>query len=518
MRDLPAGWPAHADRVKTPPKVYLRLPGSAWPPASRIGDEDLPAGTTRVGSWTIDCRLDAPLLPGQVNAATKMSIASASCTIPQPKGGLLAPWRGGGEAPPKSGACELIASYNGPDGSTAFRLGKFVLDPIKGKLSDPFVSLTMVQDLVRLNKTHDLPTHTGGGFGSPMTGASLLQWAASRNGYAITFTEGTIGLSTSYFPRKTTELAAMQQIVQANLSAMFLSMDGNTIKVLGPGYLLGGGPVVETLDVLTSFEDLSWSQDPGGVADRVEVAYIPPIISNGPLGPAPFNTGSVWTAAKGQGIPPGGTLSFDFDPGSYIGPLAFGGTFQIMANQLSNGSGTESTLNGTIIQRSSGWWSVSIHNPTGSGKFLLLPYDRPAYVDDGVVNVPEDRGWNVPKTTPSFIPGQIDTASESEGAKLVAWGAASEDATNTLRFDFGRNVQSDADAIDRLNHIVGRVNHASYLIEDVNVVPHLGRELGDIDRLLYEHAGLDAKCLVAGIKTSGDSSGVRQSLSLAIPS
>lgn len=510
MRALPAGWPDPADPVQTPPTVYLRLPGSAWPPASVQGDEELPAGTTRVGSWSIDCDLDAPLMPGQVNATTKFTIATASCTIPQPDGGLLAPWSPGSLAPPKSGRCELIASYDGPAGATAFVLGKFVLDPIKGKLSEKFLSLTMVQDMVRLRKRHQMPT-------GATNGAQLLNGAAARNGYSIAYTEGTIGMFGSYFPQRVDELSAMQETARANLSAIYLSMDGGTIKVLGPTYLLATGAAVETLNVLDSLEDLSWSQDPGGIADRVEVAYIPPRYASAGIGVAPFNRASVWTAPKDQGIPAGATIAFDFDPGSYIEPVATGGSFQIMANQNRSGSGGAYVLTGSILQRSSGNFGIWIHNHLGFGVYLVLPWDRGVYSEDGEIVAGIDRGWDVPKGTPSFIPGVIDTASDSEPT-VAAWGVGAEDATNTLRFDFGRNVQTAGDAATRLTHIVGRVTQASYLIEDVNVVPHLGRELGDVSRVLMAENGLDRKCLTTGIKVSGDNTGVRQSLTLALPS
>lgn len=518
MRALPAGWPSPFDLVQTPPTVYLRLPGSSWPPESVVDGESLPAGTTRVGEWSISCDLDAPLMPGQINTSTKMSIAEASCTIPQPEGGLLAPWRGDGEAPPKSGACELIASYDGPAGSTAFVLGKFTLDPIKGKLSDRFLSLTMVQDLLRLRKWHTIPTRnpvTGGGWGNHF---NLLQHAAHTNGFAIHFVGGTfVSVDFAYWPRRTDQLDAMQDAARACLAAMFLSMDGNTIEVRGYDYLAGNGSIVETLNVLDTFEDLSWSQDPGAVADRVEVSYIAPIIDNGPIGPAPFNTGAVWTAPKGQGIPAGGTWSFEFDPGSFIRPQADGGTFQIMTNERWDGGGNAFVLTGFITQRSSGQWEVSIPNPSGAGRYLVLPWDRPPYTnDDGDLVVGLDRGWGMAKGTPSFIPGYIDRASDSDGARSVAWGVASDDATNALQFSMGRNVQFDLNAGQLLNTIVSRVQSASWVVDDVNVVPHLGRELADLDRLLLPEAAFDQKAMVTGIKTSGDNSGIKQSLSLAI--
>lgn len=509
MRALPAGWPAADAKVRTPPVVYLRLPGSAWPPASVQGGEQLPAGTTRVGEWSIDCDLDAPLMPGQVNASTKFTIAEASCTIPQPKGGLLAPWMPAGQAPPKSGACELLASYDGPSGATAFVLGKFILDPIKGKLSERFLTLTMVQDLVRLRKQHDMPTKVA-------NGAQLLNGAAARNGYAITYTQNTIGLFGSYFSQKTDELTAMQETARANLAAIFLSMDGTTIKVLGPNYLLGNGAAVETLDVLDSFEDLAWSQDPGGIADRVEVAYVPPKFDDTPWDDERgFDAAPVYTFPAGARIASGASQTFTFDPGTIIFPKgwAAGGTgsVTVMSSENRDGSGEHWDLPATVTEINSSTWQVTVTNTIYRALYLMAPYTK---VEEGAF-IPFGANW--PKNTRSVLIGTIDTASESEPT-VLAWGASAANSTNTLRFDFGRNVQLFGDATSRLNFIVARVTQASYLIEDVNVVPNLGRELGDIARLVLTGTPLDRKALVTGIKTSGDASGIRQSLSLALPS
>ncbi|MET0886297.1 MAG: hypothetical protein ABWX92_07585 [Mycetocola sp.] len=517
MRSLPAGWPNTYDLVQEAPTVYLRLLDTAWPPASVVDGESLPAGTTIVDEWSINCDLDAPLLPGQINASPKLTIADASCTIPQPKGGLLAPWRTGPEATPPRGRCELVASYDGPSGSTAFLLGRFVLDPIKGRLSDPFLTVTMVQDLIRLRRDHTIPSRKPGGFGGGAWANSIeiVQYAAASCGFGFT-SEGALlsGLEYCYFPRHTDQLDAMQQIVSANLGALFLSMDGTTVRVLGPEYLKGTGAVVETLDVMDSFEDLSWSQDPNATVDRVEVTYVPPIWDNGPLGPVPFATGSVWTAPKGQGIPSGAWWSFEFDPGSSIAPVALGGTFQIVVNANREGTDVQEYLDGNISERSSGNFAVSIYNHTSLGKYLVLPFDVPggAY-----------RGWGVSKGTPSFIPGSQDRATESESSRTLSWGVGADGASNTLSFNLGRLVQHDVYAADIFNRVVARVTSPSFVVDDVRVVPNLGRELGDTYRIQAPEVGFDQRAIVTGIKLSGknaDGSGggaeIVQSLSLAI--
>lgn len=523
MRALPAGWPAADAKVRTPPVVYLRLPGSAWPPASVQGGEQLPAGTTRVGEWSVDCDLDAPLLPGQVNTSTKLAVAEASCTIPQPKGGLLAPWMPAAQAPPKSGACELIASYDGPSGATAFTLGKFVLDPIKGRLSEKFLTLTMVQDLVRLRRTHDMPVDVEppGSFGPHLSGRRLLEWAAARNGYAIVFPSGEFAawLEGSYFPAKTDELTAMQQIAAANLGALVLSMDGHTLKAFGPGYLAGDGDVVETLDVLTKFEDLSWSQDPGAVADRVEVSFVPPQPDDSPWGPAPnYNAAPVFTFPANARLVPGQAATFHFDPGTIITPRDWnlGSNARVYGTTGRDGTGDVWDLPAEVTQISSSHWAVKVTNTTDFTRYLMAPF-IPPFNGDGTAASAANSSF--PKGTRSVLVGTIDRSSTNEPT-VLAWGVSAEAATNTIRFDLGRNIHYAADATNILNWIRARVADATWTVEDVNVVPHLGRELADIALLALPPVdGIDQptpKVMVTGLKTSGDSTGIRQTMSLAI--
>lgn len=507
MRALPAGWPDPNAPVQDAFDVYLHVTGSAWPPASVQGGESLPAGWTRVSEWSVSCDLDAPLMPGQVNAAPKFTVATASCTIPQPVGGMLAPWRAGGERTPASGRCELVASYDGYNGATAFSLGQFILDPIKGKASEPFVSLTMVQDLIRLRHPHGMPMTVGAN-----TAASYLRNAAARNGYAITFANAEIGspLVGMYFPAKTDELSAMQQLTAANLSALYLSLDGQTIRVLDSAYLSGAGTPIATLDVLDSFEDLSWSQDPGAAADRVEVTYVPPTHDASAFGDIPpWDQGTpVYTFPAGARIPGYGTQTYYFDPGTQIFPTspAF-----VSGTSGSDGSGTAVEMPATPVMHTSSYWTVTVYNPSQYSKYFKMIYYPPprngeqwGYFYDG---------W--PKNTAAALVGTIDRSSP-DSPTVLAWGVAADDATNILRYDLGKAVQSAADASYIFGKVVARVQNPSYVVDDVRVVPHVGRELGDLYRLVAEPLGFDAKAMVTGIKLGGGPGGVEQTLTVAV--
>src|SRR5690348_17014331 len=469
MRAYPVAWPVTDGLDDTLPTVYLHLLDSAWPPA----DDEMgtPAGWAQVIGWSIDGELDAPLLPGQINTSPAFNHADADCSVAQSDGTLLAPWRGSAERTPTSGRAELVASFNGPEGSTAFVLGQFILDPLKGKLSDSSLTIKLIKDTVKLRRPHSLPRRWGTTF-SP---TRLLERGAVNAGYVLDSTADFDAVLTSlYFPRKTDQLAAMQSIVAANLGAMFLSMDGTTLHVLDPDYLLGDGAVIETLEVDDDLDDLVWSQDPSAAVDRIEITFLPPNYDDTPMGPLPYDAAAVWFAPKGAALAPGETITYDFDPGTDIavnGLSAIGrGTLvQIYGNTAKDGTGGSVDLDGWVSSRSSGSYSVEITNTTGVTRYLVAPY------------IPPSAGFGITdytKGTRSFITGTINGARESESTSTLVWGAAAEDATNALTVDLGRNIQREVDAQMILDRIITRVSNPTYTIEDVRVPVDFRRELG----------------------------------------
>lgn len=506
MRSLPAGWPDPSELVQSPPLVYLKVIGSSWPPASTdSAGNALAAGWGECGSWSIDWDLDAPLMPGQVTAQVNPTYAQASCTIAHPEGKILAPWRTGDERTPEASKAELWASYDGPTGSTAFLLGQFILDPMQGKASERFISLSMVQDLVRLKKAHDLPTRISSGFGFDVSPTRFLEAGATKNGFTLSSTaDFSAVVDSSYFPGKTDELSAMQSIVASNLGAMFLSMDGTTIRVLDPDYLLGTGSVLETIDVLDKLDDISWSQDPNAAVDRIEVVYLPPDYDDAAFGPAPYSAARVWRAPKGVRLTAGQSRTFRFDPGSFIS-LDISGGVVVYGNSAKDGTGTSVNLPADVDQISSGRWTVTITNNTGSTRYLVAPR-----VSGGFPASDFSKG------TTSFLAGTIDGASESDGQATLTWGKSAATATNVLTFNLGRNIQRKADAQAILNRIISRVTSPTYVLDDVRVVPNLGREIADLYRLQYPEVGFNTRAMVTGLKLSGVPGEVQQSMSLAV--
>lgn len=503
MRDYPAEWPLTDGLDDTLPTIYLHLVDTAWPPAQP--DLGIPVGWGEVIGWDIEAELDAPLMPGQVNADAKFVTAVANCTIAQPEGGLLAPWRAGSERTPKSGHAEIVASHDGPLGATAMVLGKFLLDPIKGKLSDASITLRLIQDTVRARRDHTLPPDLGG-FVPTFSPTRLLEIGAASCGFILDATaDFDATITSSYFPRRTDQITAMQSIVAANLGAMFPSMDGTALRVLDPDYLLGTGDVIETLQIDDDLDDLSWSQDPNAAVDRIEVTYLPPIYDDSPFGSAPNDAAPIWTAPKGARLAAGASVTYTYDPGTYIWPRAFGGSTEIFCTSGKDGTGSWEYIPARIDMTSSGSWTIKITNTESGTRYLMAPHDPTGG------SVP-----NFPKNTRAPLLGTIDGATESAGLQTISWGATPDLATNTLSFNLGRNIQTRADALVILDRIITRITTPTYVIEDVRVPLDFRWELGDLFRLEKLDAGFNVRAMVTGVKFAGTKDEISQTASFAI--
>lgn len=486
MRTYPAEWPVTDGLNDTLPTIYLHVLDSAWPPAN--DDLGTPAGWCEVTDWNIDCGLVAPLMPGQVTASPNYLAAVGGCKIPQPEGHHLAPWRPSPDRTPSTSLVQLWASHDGPTGATAMLLGQFRLDPIKGKLSDPFLSVTFIQDAVRMDKEHDLPASPvdPGNLATAFSPTRLLEVAAEGNGFTLNATaDFPAQITSSYFPGKTTELAAMQSIVSANLGAMFLSMDGTTIEVKDPDYLLGAGTVVDTIDVSDDLDDLSWSQDPNAAVDRIEVTYRKVTYSN---------EVPVLTAAKGMKLGNNDAADLVFDPKHAIGPNNVGTIIGIETNTHADGTGSSFAAPYAYVMLSSGRVALYIVNDTDPATYYLV----------------DTAGHPT-----SFGSATVETSSDDQ-TRTLAWGAATEDATNTLTFDLGLNIQRKADAQAILDRIVTRVTQPAYVLDDVQLPLDFRRELADLYIATETEVGFNSRAMVTGLKLAGTKDSIVQTASLAI--
>jgi hypothetical protein len=137
---LPAGWPADA-AVETVPDVVADF-GAAAP------------GSVSVSDWSIARQLTGSLLPGQVRAGTGFSVASGSVGFPQTKP-PVSPWGKGALKLVPGGRCSVYATQDAGVGRLA--LGSFLSSQASGSVSDPAVTVDLIEDQTRLRKRVTVP-------------------------------------------------------------------------------------------------------------------------------------------------------------------------------------------------------------------------------------------------------------------------------------------------------------------------------------------------------------------------
>lgn len=503
MRSLPAGWPDPSEPDQTTPTVYLHLVDSVWPPAAG----DLAAGYVECGSWHIDRDLVGSLLPGQVRAPSGFSVATGGVSIPQPDGVRLAPWRAGDRRVVPPASVELIASYDGPTGATAFVLGTFRVAPISGRVSEPSLMFDLVEEWSALKRPNTVqqyddhnPLHVPGAYSStPYDPARIVEQIAADAGFTVSVSDFGTSIRSIYFPPELSAMECLQQIVSSNMGAAFVAADGS-IKVLSYDQLVGADTVVQDLDVLTDFADLEWVIDQSEACDRVEVRFTTPSyrgLDYGDVTDGDQRPNAAWVAAETLSIPAGGSRDYVVDPG--FATFTRPGSRAVSGNTAANGSGSIVPLmwdgidQGSVRYRSSGRIEFTLVNSSGGTLYLVE--------GDG---------------QPSFLQTDWRDSSTSDAGSVLAWGADEYGAVNPLSVDFGRLVQTVADAQVLLDRIVSRVRYARWRINSVAVRPDIRREIGDLVWVNFPEEGLSAKALVTSVSVAGEPGGISQTVDLAI--
>jgi hypothetical protein len=508
MRTFPAGWPDPSEPDQTLPVLYVHLIGASWPPEAG----DCPAGYAEVASWQVERQLVGTLLAGQVATPSGFAMATGNCSIAQPAA-RLAPWKKGSARVAPVDNVELIASFDGPTGDTAFRLGTFRLDPISSTQSAPSLSLEMVEDWVALRRPHSVrqmrfvggaPIPIDDPESSPYDPARIIEQIVDDAGFSVDVPDFGTEITSIYFPEDVDALTCVQQIVAAHLGAVRSDVESGGLTVLTYEDLSGSAvDPVDTLNVLDKFEDLTWVIDPGEVFDRVEVRFtIPKYLTTADLDNQTGNAFiaikraiAVWEATDKTYLNAGAELEYVIDPGS-AWSSAYPG---VSSNTKSDGSGEtnyvllDDNSVGSLNEVSTGRLLIKLQNSTGVRQWLT--------VEDG---------------NPSFLNTFWKDVSSDDGATLLSWGADAYTARNPMSVDLGKLIQRRADAQVILDRIVSQVREARPRIESVNIVPDLRRELGDIVWVDFPEEGLHTKAILTKITNGGSAGSLTQVVDLVL--
>lgn len=294
--------------------------------------------------------------------------------------------------------------------------------------------------------------------------------------------------------------AVAQSIANATLGAVWVTEEG-VLTYRGRESLRGVGQVVETIEALESLEDVPWKIDPGDIADRVEVSYSP---SN--LMTSSNHAITIWEATDPVRIASGYTVSVIAD----------------LEGSVSNLSPFQPIWNEEYPEASYSRWAASFNlggggeRPDDSKIKVSSQTINPSKVRITITNRTSETIWMVDAAGNPCLTLRTKAYITAGETATVSSGVSESKAVNPLKIDAGQWVQETDTAQQILSWVSGQTTKAQAVIPQVRVKPHLGRQLGDVVRLLDGHTGLRSKAIITGIDQSGNYDGYQQHLTFAL--
>jgi hypothetical protein len=500
MQLKPSSWPVEGD-VETLPEVFLGLVGSQWPPARG----DIPAGTAEVGSWSVTRQLTGSALPGQVRAVAGHSIAAGSVSFPQPDGAPLSPWGRGVLNLGPGGKCTLYASHAGPSLASGLRLGAFVVAPVAGSNTTNAVNLELDEDSIRLQKPFKLDWFYNAS--APTFDASwVLDRIAAAGGYSQRDIEPTGSPLRGVFEvAGASAWDVAQQIAAATMGAVWITEAG-VFTYRNRDSLRGSGTYRETIEALDSIESLEWTVDPSEVADRVEVTYTPTetVTSS--------NATTLWEATEPIKVGPDRTLTLNVD---------ITGTTDRISTFIPLWPSSNPDATVYPAERMSRWAASLSHlgggdKPSDTAIRVAAEIVSPSRVRLRITNTTNTELWLVDGNGNPCLILRTSLHIQPSEPITISSGTDEDTALSPLSIDAGPWVQDPEAAQGILEWVTSQTARPQAVVNQVRVKPDLGRQLGDVVRLLDGATGLRSKALISGVSLSGDHSGYTQNLDLAL--
>lgn len=294
--------------------------------------------------------------------------------------------------------------------------------------------------------------------------------------------------------------SVVQNIASATMGAVWISEDG-VFTYRSRNRLRGMAGVLGEIEAAERLEDLPWQIDPGDVADRVELTYVPASAEYSPEGSL-----TLWEATEKIKINSGKSVDVFAD---------IEGTTSRLAD-------FKPIWDDTVPEGRWSRWAAS-SNINGGGErprsntITVEPiFITPSRIRLRVTNTSDETVWLVDGNgNPCLILRAFLHVAPDEPV-TIALGAAPEEAISPLHIDAGSWIQDSAAAQSMLSWASGQTSHAQATVARVRVKPDLGYQLGDVHLLTDQWTRLRAKVLVTGVSLAGDHTGYTQHLDLAL--
>lgn len=308
-------------------------------------------------------------------------------------------------------------------------------------------------------------------------------------------------LSAVVTPRTASSWSLIQEVAAATLGAVWIDEDG-VLTYRNREQLRGSGTPAETVYSLDSLDDVPWEVSTDDVADRVEVSYNPPIITQ-----VTDYSATVWQSTEVVTIRAGQSIVIEQDIDGAADDLA----------------PWYPAWNTTVapVTRYSRWAASTL--PGGGGP---QPADNALDITAEMVN-PSKVRIRIRNTTTGtlYTAGTDGTTLLTLRANVVArpsepltlsTGLPADKAIAPLSIDLGSWVQDQDTAQEILSWLTGTLSQPLPILRQVGVTPKASRRLGDVIVLRDPYTELASKALITGIHSSGEAGRYSQSLDLAI--
>jgi hypothetical protein len=300
----------------------------------------------------------------------------------------------------------------------------------------------------------------------------------------------------------------IQDCASANLGGVVIDLDGMA-RVLTRDDLAGTGAAGAAVDVGSEWEDLAWTLDPEDTADRVEVSFTPPTITEADFGSSTLAP-EVWSADGVIPLNAGETITIPvtFDSKAAIGVFS---TFIVPV-------GTPSALwsqNSTIC---------SYDNPDGAGvpldASLVTASARQTSSTTAEITVANRTGamaYLVDGNGDPCLILRARTVATYATRQIVERGAAADVAQRPLQVDLTPWVQSQAHASTIADYLWDRVSGGGlWKASSVRCRLDWSLDIGQVRSLAHSRSGLDAKALITKVHFDGSEVQIAQSLDLVL--
>lgn len=382
-------------------------------------------------------------------------------------------------------------------GSSLSRVASMQVTDVSGGALDDVKSFTVADRMKPLLTPMVLPASLPL---SSVDASTAITAICTKAGIAHDVQASGITVPAIMFHGARTGWEAIQAIASQTLGAVWMSETG-VLTYRNAATVRGVGTPVETINSLSTAEDMPWEYSEDGVHDRVELTYSPITIET-----VTDNSLTLWESTELIEIAAGATVTLEQDFEGAASSLAAWRQMQDESapmEQFSRWNASTSKDGGNAPASSA--LTVTSTLVTASRVRITLKNNlsQTLFVSDF--------GYQ------SLILRANKKASVGAAITLAS-GASEETARSPYALDVGTYAGTETQAKNLLAWLAQQSATPRAMLSSVRVVPDPARKLGSIVRVVDPITGLDSRAIITAIDMSGSFGSLAQNLTLALVS